>query len=76
MRFVEDENVWFELGDFIPHLLRLRHLVVGKDLDLSINAAPLFELTPPVDLGDGGAKHHDLLQFERVTRRDHLNGLT
>ena len=76
MRFVQDQNVRFKLGNLIAHLLGLRHLVIRKDFYLALNATPFIKLTTPVDLGDGGADHNDFLQAELITSRDHLNSLT
>ena len=73
MRFVQDQNVRFKLGNLIAHLLGLRHLIIRKNFYLAFNATPFFKLAPPVDLGDGRANDDDLFQTELITSCDHLD---
>ena len=60
MRFIQDKDMWFKLGNLITNLLRLRDLIVAEHLHFALDRTPLVELTTPVNLGDGGADHDDL----------------
>ena len=73
MRFVQDNNLWLQLGDFVAHVFGLGEFVVAVDKYVTFDPSPLLELSLPVDLGDGRADDNDFRKAEKITGRNDLD---